>query len=63
MSKRHYCDNSHLDLQDRMAIQLGIENNSIKVAIARTLGKDHSTLAKEIRKHRIFTAFYLSSLA
>ena len=54
MSKRYYCDNSHLDLQDRMAIQLGIENNSTKVAIAKTLGKDPSTVAKEIRKHRVF---------
>jgi len=54
MSKRHFCDNTHLDLQDRMAIQLGIENNSTKVAIAKTLGKDPTTVAKEIRKHRIF---------
>ena len=54
MSKRHYCDNTHLSLQDRMTIQLGIENNSTKVAIAKNLGKDPSTIAKEIKKHRIF---------
>ena len=54
MSRRHYCDNTHLSLQDRMTIQFGIENNSTKVAIAKTLGKDPTTIAKEIKKHRIF---------
>lgn len=45
-------DNSHLTLQDRQIIQKGIESRSSKVAIAKTIGKDPSTVAKEIRKHR-----------
>ena len=53
MSKRHYCDYTHLTLQERMTIQMGIENRSTKIAIAKTIGKDPTTVAKEIRKHRI----------
>ena len=45
-------DNSHLTLNDRKIIQTGIENRSTKAAIAKNLGKDESTIAKEIRKHR-----------
>lgn len=46
-------DNKHLSLEERKIIQTGIENRSSKVAIANTIGKDPSTVAKEIRKHRI----------
>ena len=52
MSKQFH-DNKHLTLDDRKIIQTGIENRSNKVDIARTLGKDPSTIAKEIKKHRI----------
>lgn len=45
-------DNSHLTLDERKIIQTGIENRSTKVAIATTLNKDESTIAKEIKKHR-----------
>lgn len=45
-------DNTHLTLNDRKIIQTGIENRSTKAAIAKNLGKDESTIAKEIRKHR-----------
>lgn len=44
-------DNSHLTLDERKIIQTGIENRSTKVAIATTLNKDESTIAKEIKKH------------
>lgn len=44
--------NTHLTLQDRQIIQKGIENRSSKTAIAQTIGKDPTTIAKEIRKHR-----------
>jgi transposase, IS30 family len=44
----------HMSLDERKIIQAGIENNSTKAAIARTLGKDPTTIAKEIRKHRSF---------
>lgn len=44
--------NSHLSLQERLIIQTGIENGSTKSAIALTLGKDKSTIGKEIKAHR-----------
>jgi len=52
MSKKHYCDQSHLSIDERKIIQTGIENRSTKAAIAETIGKDPTTVAKEIRKHR-----------
>jgi len=44
--------NIHLTLNERKIIQTGIENRSSKVAIAKTIGKDPSTVAKEIKKHK-----------
>ena len=48
-------DNSskHLTLQERHIIRVGIDNGSTCAAIAKTLGKDNSTISKEIKKHRI----------
>lgn len=45
-------DNTHLTLKDRQDIQRGIENRFTKVKIAKSIGKDSSTVAKEIKKHR-----------
>ena len=42
----------HITLDERRIIEIGIRNNSTKTAIARTLGKDKSTIAREIRLHR-----------
>ena len=53
MSKQIH-DNKHLTLNERKIIQTGIENRSNKIDIARTIGKDPTTVAKEIRKHRTF---------
>jgi len=47
-------DGTHLTIDERKIIQAGIENNSTKADIARTIGKDATTVAKEIRKHREF---------
>ncbi len=47
-------DGTHLTLEERQIIQTGIENGSTKAAIGRTIGKDETTVAKEIRKHRQF---------
>lgn len=44
--------NSHLTLQERRIILTGITNGSTKTAIARTIGKDKSTVGKEIKLHR-----------
>ena len=44
--------NLHLTVQERTIIEKGIENGSTKAAIALTIGKDKSTVGKEIKKHR-----------
>ena len=43
---------SHLTLDERRIILAGIRNGSSKAAIAETIGKDKSTVGKEIRLHR-----------
>jgi len=52
MINKNIHDNTHLTLDERKIIQTGIENRSSKVAIAKTIGKDPTTVAKEIKKHR-----------
>lgn len=44
---------SHLTLEERRIILAGITNGSTKSAIAETIGKDKSTVGKEIKLHRI----------
>lgn len=44
--------NKALTYEDRMAIEKGIVNGATKTAIANTLGKDKSTIGKEIKNHR-----------
>lgn len=44
--------NLHLTVQERIIIEKGIENGSTKAAIALIIGKDKSTVGKEIKKHR-----------
>lgn len=53
MKTKQLHDGTHLTLNERRIIQAGIENSSTKADIARTIGKDATTVAKEIRKHRI----------
>ena len=43
---------SHLTLDERRIILTGITNGSSKTAIAQTIGKDKSTVGKEIKLHR-----------
>ncbi len=45
--------NLHLTLEERRIIQTAIKNGATKSSIAITLGKDKSTIGKEIKKHRI----------
>lgn len=54
MKRKQLHDGTHLTMEERKIIQVGIENNSTKTDIARTIGKDATTVAKEIRKHREF---------
>ena len=46
---------SHLTLDERRIILTGIVNGSTKAAIAQTIGKDKSTVGKEIKRHRTLT--------
>ena len=46
---------SHLTLEERRIIFTGIINGSTKTAIAQTIGKDKSTIGKEIKLHRKLT--------
>lgn len=43
---------SHLTLSERIIIEQGLTNGASRTAIARTLGKDKSTIAKEVKKRR-----------
>ena len=45
-------DISHLSSEERRIIETGIRHGSTKTAIARTIGKDNSTIGKEIKLHR-----------
>lgn len=47
---------SHLTLDERRIILTGITNGSTKAAIAETIGKEKSTIGKEIKAHRILTS-------
>ena len=49
--------NLHLTLSERQIIQRGIENGATKASIAATLGKDKSTIGKEIKAHRKHSHF------
>lgn len=51
----HSNANLHLTLQERRIILTGITNGSTKTAIAQTIGKDKSTVGKEIKLHRILS--------
>ncbi len=46
---------THLTLEERRIILAGITNGSTKTAIAQTIGKDKSTVGKEIKLHRILS--------
>ena len=52
MVKKIMYNNSHLTLEDRKVIQLGIEQRLSKVDISKLVLKDPSTVAKEIKSHR-----------
>ncbi|MHC1787610.1 MAG: transposase [Christensenellales bacterium] len=53
MKRKLQHNGQHLTLEQRRIIQTGIENRSNKVDIARTIGKDATTVSKEIRTHRV----------
>ena len=44
--------NKHLTFEERTIIEKGIRSGATKAAIASTIGKDKSTICKEISAHR-----------
>lgn len=58
MSDRNSNANLHLTLEERHIILTGITNGSAKTAIAQTIGKDKSTVGKEIKLHRSLSHKY-----
>lgn len=55
MSNFNHNYSKHLTAEERKIIQTGIENGSSKASIAETLGKDPSTIGKEIKNRRVLT--------
>lgn len=49
------CSGNHLTIEQRHIIEHGVTNGSTKAAIAETLGKEKSTIGKEIKQHRTCT--------
>ncbi|WP_197027900.1 helix-turn-helix domain-containing protein [Butyrivibrio sp. WCE2006] len=43
-----------MTLDDRVYIQEGLDNNLNPNLISRKIGKSHSTVIREIEKHRVF---------
>lgn len=55
MAKNNCHSFSHLTLDERRIILIGITNGSTKTAIAQIIQKDKSTLGKEVKLHRKLT--------
>lgn len=49
---------AHLTLSERIIIETGISKGASKVSIAKTIGKDKSTITKEIKNHRKLKSMY-----
>ena len=49
---------AHLTLSERIIIETGISKGASKVSIANTIGKDKSTITKEIKNHRKLKSMY-----
>ena len=45
-------DGKHLTIAQRLHIEIDLENNESFASIAKKLGKDPSTISKEVRRHR-----------
>ena len=51
MSKDKH-DGTHLTLDQRVVIQKGLDNCDSFAAIAKRVGKDPTTISKEVKRHR-----------
>ena len=48
-------DGCYLSINERKIIETGCRNGSTKTAIAKTIGKEKSTIGKEIKQHRFIS--------
>lgn len=54
MSKEIYTNQKHMNQADRVVIEKGLDSKRSFRSIAQELGKDPTTISKEVKKHRIF---------
>lgn len=54
MSKKIQTNQKHMNQDNRVVIEKGLDTSRPLCSIAEELGKDPTTIAKEIRKHRVF---------
>lgn len=54
MSNKQRNDHKHITLTQRIIIEKGLESNCSFASIARKIGKDSSTISKEIKRHLMY---------
>lgn len=54
MSKKIQTNQKHMNQDNRVVIEKGLDNSEPLSGIAERIGKDPTTIAKEIKKHRVF---------
>ncbi len=54
MSKKIKTNQKHMNQDNRVIIEKGLDTSRSLSSIAAELGKDPTTIAKEIKKHRLF---------
>lgn len=54
MSKKIQTNQKHMNQDNRVVIEKGLDNSEPLRGIAEKIGKDPTTIAKEIKKHRVF---------
>ena len=54
MSKKIQTNQKHMNQEHRVVIEKGLDSSRPLCSIAEDLGKDPTTIAKEIKKHRVF---------
>lgn len=54
MSRKIQTNQKHMNQDNRVVIEKGLDSSKTMISIAEELGKDPTTIAKEIKKHRVF---------
>lgn len=56
MSNLNLCKGKHLTIEDRIFIEYTLDNQYTLKEIAERLGKDPTTISKEIKRNRVFSS-------